>query len=61
MSDTGNPAPEHPRTGRDDVVLADGEIDPKQFPRLFNISAGFLYAAIILPLRPEPPEYVALP
>ncbi|MEU0486470.1 sigma-70 family RNA polymerase sigma factor [Streptosporangium sp. NPDC006013] len=31
------------------------------YPRLFNLSAGFLYKQVVHPLRPLPPEYVTLP
>jgi hypothetical protein len=45
---------------RDSLIIPTGEIDPNDFPRLSNMSAGFLYQAIIRPQVPERPEYVAL-
>lgn len=42
-------------------ALDDGAwMAPDQYPRLFNISAGFMYRGMIRPHVPEPPEYVTV-
>jgi hypothetical protein len=46
---------------RDDLFVAAAEIDSEAFPRLSNMSAGFLFNAVARPERPEPPEYVVIP
>lgn len=46
---------------RDNVFLPDAEASPDEFPRLHNMSAGFLFNGVIRPVDPAPPEYVALP
>ena len=45
---------------RDDVFLPEHETGPEEFPRLRNLSAGFLAKMIARPLVPEPPTYVTL-
>ena len=45
---------------RDNVFLPDAEATAEEFPRLQNISAGFLFSGMIRPLEPAPPEYVTL-
>jgi hypothetical protein len=46
---------------RDDLFMPAAEIDAEMFPRLSNMSAGFLFRAVVRPERPDPPEYVAVP
>ena|SRR5688572_6601161 len=45
---------------RDNVFLPDAEVTPEEFPRLQNISAGFLFGGMVRPLEPAPAEYVTL-
>lgn len=54
--------PRHPDDAlRDHVVVPEHDAGPDQFPRLFNISAGFMYERMARALHPEPPEYVTVP
>jgi hypothetical protein len=46
---------------RDNVLLPAGRRTAEEFPRLNNMSAGFLFGGVIRPLEPTAPEYVALP
>ncbi|WP_109524790.1 MULTISPECIES: hypothetical protein [Nocardia] len=48
------------RWRRDAVFQPEGELAPEVFPRLQNMSAGFLFQGVIRPLRPEPEEFVTL-
>jgi len=45
---------------RGDVLLPDAEAIPEEFPRLNNLSAGFLFDGVVRPVEPTLPEYVAL-
>jgi len=45
---------------REGVFLPEAEAFPEEFPRLRNISAGFLFHGVTRPLVPAPPEYVTL-
>ncbi|MDR3359375.1 MAG: hypothetical protein LBO20_01700 [Bifidobacteriaceae bacterium] len=42
------------------LVVAD-EATPEAYPRMTNISAGFLFQRVLRATAPEPPEYVTLP
>lgn len=46
---------------RDDVFLPEADACPEEYPRLRNISAGFIFGGVVRPLEPAPPEYVTLP
>lgn len=46
---------------RDDVFLPVADACPEEYPRLRNISAGFVFDGVVRPLEPAPPEYVTLP
>jgi hypothetical protein len=46
---------------RHNLFIPLGDIDPNSYPRMSNMSAGFLFETMIRPLDPEPPEYVAIP
>lgn len=46
--------------GRDDLFMPVDKIDPEVFPRLRNMSAAFLFRAVVRPEEPEQPEYVAI-
>ncbi len=48
---------------RDSVVLASDHehAAPDMYPRLFNLSAGMIYRAIIRAETPAPPEFVTVP
>jgi len=46
---------------RDNFLIPPAEIDPNLYPRMSNMSAGFLYRAIALADTPEPTEYVTIP
>lgn len=59
-SERGPTAEEVEEFHRDTLVVPASEIDPEGFPRLSNMSAGFLYQAIVRPVVPERPEYVAI-
>ena len=43
---------------RVDVFLPEHKTGPEEFPRLYNISAGFMAKMIARPVVPEPPTYV---
>jgi hypothetical protein len=45
---------------RDDVFASDERTTPEEFPRLWNMSAGFTKRAVIRPMSPEPPEYLTI-
>lgn len=42
------------------LLAADDGATPDQFPRMFNISAGFMYRAAIRAVNPAPPEYFTI-
>jgi hypothetical protein len=46
-----------------DLLLAPGDehAEPELYPRLWNISAGMLYQAVLRAEDPAPPEYVTVP
>jgi hypothetical protein len=44
---------------RDDA-LEDPQVSADEYPRLWNVSAGFLYHGVIRALEPCPPEYVTV-
>jgi hypothetical protein len=55
------PTPEEIEAWEREHVYASAEHSTDEmFPRLWNVSAGFLKRAIIRPLAPEPPEYVTI-
>ncbi|MFV2126688.1 sigma-70 family RNA polymerase sigma factor [Micromonospora sp. LOL_013] len=45
---------------RDTVFVSDDEATAEEFPRLWNMSAGFTKRAIVRPTVPQPPEYVTV-
>jgi hypothetical protein len=45
---------------REDTFASDEQSTPNQYPRMSNLSAGFLMRAIVRPVSPEPPEYVTI-
>jgi hypothetical protein len=62
--DGDNPAPTAAELEqwRRDAVLATGDkIAPDRFPRMYNLSAGHIYKAVIRPEQPQRPEYVTIP
>lgn len=48
---------------RAQILLEPGDdmAGPDQYPRLFNLSAGLYYPAVLRATDPAPPEYVTLP
>lgn len=42
------------------VFVPEADAVPEEFPSLRNMSAGFLFAGVVRPLEPAPPEYVTL-
>jgi hypothetical protein len=60
-------APRHPVASHSDLDsdldgLAHGDArTPDHFPRLFNISAGFMYKRMLRPLAIEQPEFITIP
>ncbi|MEI6623769.1 MAG: sigma-70 family RNA polymerase sigma factor [Actinomycetes bacterium] len=46
---------------RETLFVEREEATPDQFPRLWNLSAAFLYRGVIRADVPEPPEYVTVP
>lgn len=46
---------------RNDVFVPTDEVNADSYPRLKNMSAGFLFRAVIQPIQPDRPEYVAIP
>lgn len=56
----GAEASEDTQWRRDEVLLPEIKAGPDTFPRMHNLSAGFLVKAIVRPMVPEPPSYVAL-
>ncbi len=55
-------AADEPRYGFHQVLdAADQHATDEMYPRLFNMSAGFMYNAIIRAQNPMPPEYVTVP
>ncbi|MBB2997679.1 hypothetical protein E9229_003952, partial [Paeniglutamicibacter cryotolerans] len=53
--------PESDSLEDDSYAMEASEIDPYLYPRMSNISAGFIYNGIIRPDEPELPEYVSIP
>ncbi len=45
---------------RGQAFARDGMATPDEFPRLFNMSAGFMKRAVIRPVAPEQPEYLTI-
>lgn len=45
---------------REQVFAPDDRTTPEEFPRLWNMSAGFTKRAILCPVAPERPEYVTI-
>lgn len=45
---------------RDEVFLPVAEATAEEFPRLHNLSAGFIFNGVVRPLEPAPPEYATL-
>ena len=43
------------------LLAGDDDADAEAFPRMFNISAGFVMKKVIRAEVPDPPQYVALP
>jgi hypothetical protein len=46
---------------RDEVFLPESEAAPEEFPKLTNLSAGFLFGGVVRPTNPSASEYVTLP
>jgi hypothetical protein len=46
---------------REDLFLPADQATDDDYPQLHNLSAGMLFAGVIRPLEPAPPEYVAIP
>lgn len=42
-------------------LFEDRLVSAEDYPRLFNLSAGFLYRMVLRAEAPEPPEYVTVP
>lgn len=57
----GPTAAEIEESQRQDIFLPHEEATIEDFPRLFNLSAGFMYAGMVRPDRAEPPDYVTIP
>jgi hypothetical protein len=45
---------------RKDTFISDGEATPDEYPRLRNMSAAFMFDAVIRPLEPTQPEYATI-
>lgn len=45
---------------RDAVFASADRTGPDEFPRLWNMSAGFQMRAVVRPVNPEPPEYLTI-
>jgi hypothetical protein len=45
---------------REDTFASDEQSAPDQYPRMSNMSVGFLKRAIVRPVSHEPPEYVTI-
>lgn len=45
---------------RGSVFLPDAEATPDEFPRMGNLSAGFMYSGVVRPVEPTRPEYVSI-
>ena len=54
-------AAEREQWERDEVFASRERVGPDEFPRLWNMSAGFQMRAIIRPVDPEPPEFLTIP
>jgi hypothetical protein len=46
---------------RESRFASGDKLEPEMFPRMFNLSAGHMYRAIIRPEVPQRPEYLTLP
>ena len=46
---------------REQIFASEDRISPDDFPRMWNVSAAFLYRAVIRAEVPERPEYVTVP
>lgn len=46
---------------REQVFASSDEATPDEFPRMYNLSAGFMYRAVIRAEVPARPEYVTVP
>ena len=46
---------------RNGVFLPTDEVNAESYPRLKNMSAGFLFRAVVHPIQPARAEYVAIP
>lgn len=46
---------------REEIFASPDSVYPDEFPRLWNMSAGFQMRAIVRPVTPDPPEYVTIP
>lgn len=46
---------------RDSVFMPEADAVPDEYPALRNMSAAFMYSAVIRPLEPTQPEFVTLP
>jgi hypothetical protein len=45
---------------RENLFIKPEQIDPEFYPRMVNMSAGFMARATVRPDEPEPPEYIAI-
>lgn len=54
-------AEERERFERENTFVSEGHAGPEMFPRLFNISAGMMYRAVIRAEVPTRPEFVTVP
>jgi hypothetical protein len=46
---------------RDDAFVPDDQSTPDLYPSLYNMSAAFMFGAVVRPMEPDQPEHVALP
>jgi hypothetical protein len=46
---------------REAIFAHPDQLAPDEFPRLWNMSAGFAYRAVLRAADPEPPEFVTIP
>lgn len=55
------PSPaEREKWEREEVFADPDRVGPDEFPRLWNMSAGFQMRAILRPADPQPPEYLSI-
>ena len=45
----------------DEAHATGDRLQPDQFPRMFNVSAGFVYSRMLRPAAPAPLEFVSVP